>query len=134
MTFYHYTCEHGRQALGDVGVVLPLHFWAPEAADQLPLAHHWLAEVTWWTDLDSANRYQLGLTSHVMNLACDRMSYRYRALDTSHMLRWVEVARGLAPRVDIRALNGNTDALPMHWFVAAVPVKAEFDPTYKGIS
>lgn len=117
MTLWHYTCEHGAQAIGDTGTL-----WAAaqqlEEAPSLPLDAAVLLHMVWATDMDPPERAALGLTS--ATIECDRMAYRYRV--PSHAFRrWGKVRSSLpAPLVD--ALELAPGAQPGAWWVSFQPV------------
>ncbi len=117
---YHFTCEHGRSALGAGGDLLPMRDILGEAR-VIP----WPGEFLWLTDLSTPDREGLGLTMRLTK--CDRTRYRYRVTDDTAVLPWHKVARALArgDRLDLEAVHG---ARPAHWFVAAEPVPAVYDP------
>lgn len=115
---WHYTCDHGRAALGVRGWVVPAHLWAPRT-DPYPTGQ-W----AWFTDLATPNRDALGLT---MNLTkCDRTAYRYRVTDEAHVVPWMHVRRHVpgALRDDLESAPG---ARPRHWWVSVEPVPVVLD-------
>lgn len=115
---YHYTCDHGHQAIGAAGSILP-------GARLTDRPTPWPARFVWLTDLERPLRQALGLTSYV--LSCDRTRFRYRATDTSMVAPWWAVARHL-PREVREELEGAVGARPAHWYVSAEPVPVVFDP------
>lgn len=128
MTFYHYTCDHGRVALGTTGTVRTVADWAPDTAAKMPPKHAWMTKVSWFTDLDIPDRRGLGLTS--TRLECDRMAWRYTATDPTHLQPWLAVARRHAPRRDAADLRNGKGRRPAHWFVSTLPVPVELDRIY----
>ena len=118
VTLYHYTCDHGRRALGDECVLLP-------AAARIEDTGPWTGELVWLTDLAHPHREGLGLTSHILD--CDRTAHRYRVLPGALVDRWTTFARGL-PRGYRESVEGAPGAMPAHWWVAVAGVPAVYDP------
>lgn len=120
-TFYHYTCDHGRAALGECGTLQPFggrrRFIAP-----------WPARYVWVTDLDTPVRDALGLTSSF--LMCDRTRFRYRVLEPSTVQPWADLA-GQAG-VWRAALEEAPGARPKHWYFSVEPVPVVYDPVGGG--
>ena len=104
MTFYHFTCDHGRQNIGKHGLILP----NPHTG------------FAWFTDLANPCREALGLSSHT--LTCDRMRWRYRVTDATAIRPYRELVDPLtaAALATSRVIGGQPD----RWFVAAQPVPA----------
>ena len=124
-TFYHYTCDHGRAALGDDGTLSALTMRRPFTT---PLPW-WMAYV-WLTDMATPMREALGLTANFT--ACDRTRYRYRVVDVSTVQPWTTVARNLSR--DARdLLEASPGARPKHWYVSGDPVPVTFDPHRKAV-
>lgn len=123
MTLWHYTCQHGRNALGRVGVVKPLAMWNPRASARLG---PWdaLGTLSWFTDLETPVADALGLTSRTIE--CDRTAYRYRVLDATHIVRWLG-SEWRARYPELRSLEIVAGALPMHWYVSGYVVPVELD-------
>jgi hypothetical protein len=117
-TLWHYTCEHGRAALGESGDLLSIH-------DQYPrkLCPEW-GHLNWATDLDWPLRNALGLTMH--SLDCDRARYRYRVDEATSMVPWGRL-RSAMPRA-AEQLETVPGAMPGHWYVAPWPVPVTYDP------
>lgn len=113
---YHFTCEHGRSALGDAGALIPAceltGKWMP-----------WPGRYVWLTDLVVPMRGALGLTQRIT--LCDRTAHRYRVTDTTGVVPWHVAARGEPRRWE---LEDNPDTRPMHWFVSLAHVPVEYDP------
>jgi hypothetical protein len=81
VTLYHYTCEHAARELGYRGMLRPnVH----------PLLDG--ARLVWLTDMDVPDRFGLGLTSD--SLSCDRLNFRYVAVDVNDAVRWPDWCRG----------------------------------------
>ena len=121
MTLYHFTCDHGRHALGTSGVVLPLAQWNPRAAARLTPERAAIARLSWFTDLDAAVRDALGLTSTA--LACDRTQFRYRVTaDPVPCLPWLLSPYRRGWMLDLERAPG---AMPRHWYVADTSVRVE---------
>lgn len=115
---YHFTCDHGREALGDRGVIRP-------GADLTDGAVPWTSALVWLTDLPRPQREGLGLTSHLIR--CDRTQYRYRVLDGEQVTRWTTFARDL-PRAYRESVECAPGAMPAHWWVAVEGVRAVYEP------
>lgn len=115
---FHFTCDHGRQQIGDTGTLLP----ASKLTDkQAP----WPARYVWLTDMARPDRNALGLTSHTLN--CDRIEHRYRVTDPTGVVPWHRVAR-LLSREQRDLLEAEPGARPMHWFVALRGIPVVYDP------
>lgn len=114
MRLYHFTCRDAAPRIVQCGELLP--------RPQVQLDG---TKLVWLTDLESPNRYEIGLTSH--SLDCDRMEFRFEA-DIDEPVRWVDYLREQPRDVRLtgRYLAMATGAKPMHWFVStvAVPVVA----------
>ena len=106
MTLHHFTCDHGRQAIGKAGLIRP--------------NRQSLVPVAWFTDLPDPDAVELGLTSIV--LSCDRLAHRYRVTDASNVVPWSEFGN-VHPGIRA-ALESSPGAQPDHWFVASKPVPA----------
>lgn len=108
MKLYHFTCGHGAAGImRDRWLRGNPHPYLPDAG---PLIH--------LTDLDTPAREACGLTSTM--LACDRMEYRVTVV-TSDAVHWPRFARGI-PREVREQFEGVPGAMPMHWYVAQVPI------------
>lgn len=118
MILYHYTCGHGRLALGDEGQLLA-------AADLVDRVMPWPSTVIWLTDLPEPDADRLGLTSQI--LLCDRTAHRYRVTARRGVATWSLVRRH-APNDVVVDLESAPGADPAHWFVALNPVPAVYDP------
>jgi hypothetical protein len=118
-TLWHYTCDHGRDAIGDRGNLVPLATLRPDKRMT------WQGRLVWLTDLERPQRDALGLTSHILN--CDRTVHRYRVTDAALTRRWTSIARDL-PRGYREALESAPGARPRHWWVSENPVPVEYDP------
>jgi hypothetical protein len=123
MELFHYTCEHGRAALGDVGVVVPMRKHAPESAERLPADWGWMADLVWFTDQWPPDRIDLGLTMAVT--PCDRTQHRYRATDASSLVPW-HVGWLELPRNAWMLTQG--DRRPGRWWLGWDPVPVAYDP------
>lgn len=123
MTLWHYTCDHGFDAIGDHGYVLPVADLRPRhyRLQQLPQAHF-----SWFTDLAVPQQHALGLTSYT--LGCDRTRYRYRVTDPENLWRWTYARRQLGPAPWIADLEEAPGAEPDHWWIADLPVPVIYDP------
>ncbi|MEU8199507.1 hypothetical protein AB0C10_37560 [Microbispora amethystogenes] len=102
---WHYTCDHGAAGIQREGIIRPnLH----------PLLG---VPVAWFTDLDPAHRFEIGLTSD--RLACDRMAHRFATAD--RLVWWPLAARSLRVPAPVRA-ELETGRLPAHWWVSLTEV------------
>ena len=128
-TLYHYTCDHSRQKIGDAGTLQPLHVIAgrdtPTPPKSWPMWRYPVLDLIWLTDLDTPAADALGLTSRI--LSCDRTAHRYRATDTSTVMRWVHARRDYPPQLR-HELETELGAMPMHWWVSEKPVPVTYDP------
>ncbi len=114
-TLYHYTCDHGREGLGDTGHVRvnPESIWG----------------YAWFTDLEVPYREGLGLTSGI--LTCDRTAHRFRVTCADDIRPWVEVRREWLKQPlgwGVLLYLESCDAMPMHWWVSTTEVPVEYDP------
>lgn len=111
-TLWHFTCTHGRRALGKRGLLIA------------PIGNPLLdgARLIWLTTEAAPDRETTGLTSRTT--PCDRMAYRYRVLQPERCTPWLgSLYRAVAaPRV-VEVLESFGD--PEHWYVTAVPTLAE---------
>jgi hypothetical protein len=124
LALYHFTCDHGRAALGDAGEVMPLSLFDPEAAQRAPEWASWV-RLAWFTDQPQASDPQaLGLTS--LTVRCDRTRYRYRVLDPEPLLPWLKVWRNYGPKV--RLLHLAEGVRPGTWWVSEAPVPVVYAP------
>jgi len=116
---WHYTCDHGHEAIGEFGVLVPGRVLAP---DRMP-PDYWPADFVWLTDLARPNRDALGLTSWIIE--CDRTAHRYRAAWEVTIKPWVEVRRSVNSPESLEAAEG---ARPRHWYVSRDPVAVRWAP------
>lgn len=117
-TLYHYTCDHGRAAIGERGSLVP-------AAELTTRPTPWQADYVWLTDLATPMREALGLTNYI--ISCDRTVHRYRVTDGDYVLPWHIAARGES-RERRDELEGGLGVRPMHWFVSLSHVLVVYDP------
>lgn len=122
-TLYHYTCRHGREAIGERGRVVSIADHTPDAVDRLDPSFRWLAFLTWFTDMYPPNARDLGLTHDL--IGCDRTAYRYRVLDDRGISRWLDCRPVWPPTA--RLLNAS--GTPGRWFVGWSPVPVELVTT-----
>lgn len=111
---WHFTCGHGRRALGKRGLLVA------------PLPHPMLAHRLIWLTTEAApDRERTGLTMRFQR--CDRMAYRYRVLQPQRCTPWLgsEYRAGASANV-IEDLESFGD--PEHWWVTAVPTLAVLAP------
>ena len=120
MRLYHYTCDHGRKGLGEVGGVTPPALQAPGAVTD-PITNPlvwWLQHRVWFTDMPTPNRDALGLTSNYTT--CDRTRWRYRLTVSpaeAGLRPWVEIRHDVSGYIrDL--LEHSPGARPRHWWVA----------------
>lgn len=102
---WHYTCNHRAPMIRADGVVKP----HPQ-----PLLAG--LKLSWWSDLGTEHRYELGLTSNM--LRCDRMEARFEAKEP--LVWWPRYARGF-PVVIRNVLEDGR--LPAHWWIALEPIE-----------
>lgn len=77
----------------------------------------------WLTDLDHPYREALGLTSTV--LQCDRTEAGYRLDDQAgDAVHWARARRSV-PALFRDQLEAAPGVMPMHWWIAAVPIRGE---------
>ncbi len=124
MTFYHYTCDHGREDIGDQGELLSLALLRPKAL--LSAGDDWVLrrQLIWATDLAEPDIEGLGLTNET--LSCERWRHRYRITNERPIQRFSDIQYRFSAYVQASLLAGN--ARPEHWFVSWVPLSAVYDP------
>lgn len=107
---FHFTCEHGHQALGRRGRLCA------------PMAHPLLGcNVVWLTTEGLPDREATGLGMNT--ITCDRMRYRYIVTDISQCRAWLgSPERDAAPSRHVRDLESFGD--PEHWWITDAPVLA----------
>lgn len=105
---YHYTCSHGRDAIGEMGVLIPNR-------------HPFLKRsFVWLTDMEVPDRDALGLTSTI--LSCDRLEYSYEVIEES--------IKQCMPFSRFKKLSNTVVedlaryAQPSHWWVSTRPITA----------
>lgn len=127
-TLWHYTCAHGREAIGESGVLLPACQLVADDKRAELVASWWPSTVVWLTDLRVPLRAALGLTS--VALSCDRTAYRYRVLDPAGCVAYTPFYRRSVLRAghSVVPLENVTGVRPRHWWVSTIPVPVEFDP------
>ena len=126
MTLWHFTCAHGRGALGESGVLLPGRVHSPEQpwAELGPLS--WMADVVWLTDQPDG----IGTMLEVRTMTkCDRLAHRYRVTDETSVQRWVRWAHDV--RIDATTRWGlehaDLSAIPTSWWLSQQPVPVVLD-------
>lgn len=121
---YHFTCHHGRNAIGKAGVLRPGASVAHQAL--LP----WTSRLVWLTDLDVPLRDALGLTAN--SLTCDRGAHRYRVTDPRFVAKWMDMRRILrnnpVTASMVAGLESAPGAAPRHWWISMKPVPVVLDP------
>ena len=124
MTFYHYTCDHGREDIGDQGELLSLALLRPKAL--LSAGEDWVLrrQLIWVTDLAEPDIEGLGLTSET--LTCERWRHRYRITNERPIQRFSDMQHRFSAYVQASLLAGN--ARPEHWFVSWVPLPVVYEP------
>lgn len=127
MPLFHFTCDHGRRALGDgPAVLLPLRQWAPQVAARFDPDVACLAEIVWMTPAAAPDRAALGLTARYA--VCDRTQFRYRVTDPAAARPYLECWAELVPRPVHLSLCRSAGARPGLWWVATDPVPVEYAP------
>lgn len=111
--FYHYTCDHGRQGLGDIGVAVPAWHLTRDR-------WFWTAEFLWLTDLPEPDAEMLGLTQR--RLRCDRTAHRYVVARSGAVVPWLDVNHPNA--WELAEAGGD----PARWFVSTVPLAVRYAP------
>lgn len=107
---WHFTCLHGRHAIGTSGTLAP-----------------GLDGFVWLTDLPAVVPSMLGFAEPgaLSLLRCNRTDYRYRVHDDdgAYAARWTSVRHMVDPerREGIESVPG---VLLRHWWVATMPLRA----------
>ncbi|MFC9432776.1 hypothetical protein [Nocardia sp. NPDC057030] len=122
---YHYTCQHGHDAIGEAGTLLAPEQVQPGHATRLPPHMRELSWFIWLTDLDVAHPHALGLTRRY--LSCDRTRHRYRVADTCDARRWIDLRASCHPEM-VAELESAPGAMPVHWWAATHPVRVHYAP------
>ncbi len=117
----HWTCHHGAAAIGRRGYAEPFWMHRPDDVAKMSEEWRWMSDLVWFTNHPGAGRIALGLQSTILD--CDRMSYRYRVLDDSDVVRWLDVCSEY-PRPAVTELHSG-DHSPGLWFVSTKPVPVE---------
>lgn len=124
-TFYHYTCDHGRDGIGDYGVIHPIGALFPVMpAAGLTDDERLMRALLWATDLPEPDIEGLGLTSEI--LSCKRWIYRYRITNPMPLMRFSDMQYRFSPEAQKGLLEGAVK--PEHWFVSWRPLPAIYDP------
>ncbi|GAB3952399.1 hypothetical protein GCM10029976_090520 [Kribbella albertanoniae] len=125
MSFWHYTCDHGRRLIGDDGMLLSPgaqkpDLWLMEGNRDLTL----MWSLIWMTDLPEPSIDALGLTAHT--ITCHRWTHRYRITDESSVIPYADMAHmfGFRHQMDLH----REGAQPEHWFVSFTRVPVVYDP------
>ncbi len=107
---WHFTCEHGRKAIGTRGILRPnVHGFMPG-----------LGAVVWLTTDGAPDRDDVGLTSTTLD--CDRMAYRYRVTtERPPVVPWSTARTFVDPQV---VVDLESYADPSTWWLATAPVEA----------
>ena len=124
MTYWHYTCDHSREAIGEAGTLVPARLLNPTLPEWL-----WVGSFVWMTNLPHALAVSLGLTRHLID--CDRTAHRYRVTDDRDVQPWRDVRRQYTGEVDATlrdALESEPGIRLSHWYVSTEPVPVVLDP------
>jgi hypothetical protein len=124
-SYWHYTCGHRAPLIRDDGYVLPGHKVQRDPGTPSPIGAIPWAAYAWFTDLDLPARVPtldpmrdaLGLTMDL--LRCDRVEYRFRAIEGARLIHWVDIRRNYPWSQFLEAAPG---ARPAHWYVSVDPV------------
>src|SRR5262245_8800790 len=114
---YHFTCAHGRRAIGTSNCLLVPQIKHPTLG----------CKVTWLTSEAEPDRESTGLTSRMQ--PCDRMEFRYVVDDFSACVAWLD-----SPQRADASSRAVADAEefgdPEHWWVAEKAIRARFDRSW----
>lgn len=116
---WHYTCAHGRAALGEGGTLLPPLWQVESVPGGFPVAAYALLGLIWATPTDAPDRLALGLTSATID--CDRMRFRY-SVPAEAFTPWGRMRHRMPTEV-VDALELSPGAEPASWWVADRPVE-----------
>lgn len=120
---WHYTCDHGREALGDAGLLLSPYEQGVDP-QRFPRWARDLAYLVWLTDLETPFVSALGLTKETLD--CDRTRHRYQ-VSGGVTWKWLDVRRVLQPRL-VAELEQAPGACPGNWWVARGPLHVAYNP------
>lgn len=123
MTYWHYTCDHGRRGIGATGLLIPLEAQLPSLVPRDATARL-MFSLIWLTDLPEPDIPGLGLTSH--NLNCERWTHRYRVTDDTGIAPFARIQHLFPAPAQVRLLRDG--ARPEHWFVAFRRIPVVYDP------
>lgn len=128
-TFWHYTCAHGRQGIGTLGVLRSPGVLKPEARRPgLSEDERLMLALIWVTDLPVPDIEGLGLTKQI--LSCERWTHRYRITNHRPIMPFADMQYRFSLDAQMDLLTG--DAKPEHWFVSWKPLPAVYDPLMVG--
>lgn len=123
-TLWHFTCTHGRDAIGTTGLAMPMAAHNPQAAARMLPEWAWLSGLVWFTDQPQLDPIALGLTSSLLD--CDRMAWRYQVTDPTSCVRWLDYMRQHRRQLPRNARQLNVgDHRPGTWWVATQPVPVQ---------
>lgn len=122
---WHYTCDHGHQALLNGPTLLPGAQVPGYPQERLDSPMGVLALLSWMTDLEQPDADALGLT--MRTIGCDRTRHRWRVLQPDRALRWGRVRSQIEPWV-LDGLELKGGAQPVHWWVSQRPIAVEHAP------
>jgi len=111
VTLYHFTCDHGFNALGEEGMLCA------------PVTHPFLGcSVVWLTTQAQPDRESTGLG--MTYTSCDRMKYCYEVSEPEKCRPWLgSLERFKSPLGAVEDLERYGD--PEHWWITAEPTKAK---------
>lgn len=114
---YHFTCRDGYRLIGRYNCVLR------------PGMRGW--PVLWLTDEAEPDFDGCGLGNPVI-LGCDRREFRYVVTDTDTCRPWLgSPERTREPAEFLASLEIPEVARPERWWISAVPVAAQYDPSWR---
>lgn len=118
-SLYHFTCDHGAEAIQADGFIRPMTPWPVNVGD-VPTGMAHAPPVAWFTSDPMPSRDAVGLTSVLLD--CDRMAYRFQ-VGPVRAWPWRSFAamHGCTEEY-YRGLVGTYWGRPDTWYVATRPV------------
>jgi hypothetical protein len=121
MRLWHYTCDHGRQAIGARGNLVPPPYEGANVAERFGQQFAWYDRDDRPVWLTAGNFTSTGIPHNPQ--MCDRSACRYLVTAPELAEPWLPSrCRAQAPRWLVRGLERSGD--PAQWWIAQVPIPA----------